>query len=220
MILVPSKIARFMTHRVEHFSHTTGPVSVFLHELWQRQCAWPCFTNVDLVIQHTGRLRIQPAEKRRPGRPTDGVLAIGPVEDQALLGQAIEVGRFDVRIAGNADVRVQIITNDESLQLGLRLKEPIENYEFSPNHNSKTVLATLHYSTQYLAGLDTIQEMKRTNSKKGIPDGIKKWLYLTGTGITLTGLMQTDDTGLNNQSITGISLLLSTFLIDKIWQLL
>ena len=114
----------------------------------------------------------------------------------------------------------QVITNSESLQLGLRLKEPIENYEFSPNHNSKTVLATLHYSTQYLAGLDTIQEMKRTNSKKGIPDGIKKWLYLTGTGITLTGLMQTDDTSLNNQSITGISLLLSTFLIDKIWQLL
>ena len=114
----------------------------------------------------------------------------------------------------------QVIKNSESLQLGLRLKEPIENYEFSPNHNSKTVLATLHYSTQYLAGLDTIQEMKRTNSKKGIPDGIKKWLYLTGTGITLTGLMQTDDTGLNNQSITGISLLLSTFLIDKIWQLL
>jgi len=112
----------------------------------------------------------------------------------------------------------QVITNDESLQLGLRLKEPIENYEFSPNHNSKTVLATLHYSTQYLAELDTIQEMKRTNSNKGIPDGIKKWLYLTGTGITLAGLMQSDDTGLNNQSIAGISLLLSTFLIDKIWQ--
>jgi len=112
----------------------------------------------------------------------------------------------------------QVITNDESLQLGLRLKEPIENYEFSPNHNNKTVLATLHYSTQYLAELDTIQEMKRTSSNKGIPDGIKKWLYLTGTGITLAGLMQSDDPGLNNQSITGIGLLLSTFLIDKIWQ--
>ena len=112
----------------------------------------------------------------------------------------------------------QVITNDESLQLGLRLKEPIENYEFSPNHNSKTVLATLHYSTQYLAKLDTIQEMKRPGSNKGMPDGIKKWLYLTGTGITLAGLMQSDDTGLNNQSIAGISLLLSTFLIDKIWQ--
>ena len=112
----------------------------------------------------------------------------------------------------------QVVPSNESLQLGLRLKEPIENYEFSPNHNSKTVLATLHYSTQYLAELDTIQEMKRTNSKQGIPDGIKKWLYLTGTGITLAGLMQSDDPGLNNQSIAGISLLLSTFLIDKIWQ--
>ena len=112
----------------------------------------------------------------------------------------------------------QIIPNDESLQLGLRLKEPIENYEFSPNHNSKTVLATLRYSTQHLAELDTIQKMKRTSSNEGIPDSIKKWLYLTGIGITSAGLMQSDDPGLNNQSIAGISLLLSTFLIDKIWQ--
>ena len=112
----------------------------------------------------------------------------------------------------------QIVPSNESFQLGLRLNEPIENYVFSPNHNSKTVLATLHYSTQYLADLGIIQEMKRTSPNKGIPDGIKKWLYLTGTGITLAGLMQNDDPGLNNQSIAGIGLLLSTFLIDKIWQ--
>ena len=129
-------------------------------------------------------------------------------DSTALIPEDIPSGMLDF----------QVVPSDESLQLGLRLKEPIENYEFSPNHNSKTVLATLHYSTQYLAELDTIQEMKRTNSNKGIPDGIKKWLYLTGTGITLAGLMQSDDTGLNNQSIAGISLLLSTFLIDKIWQ--
>ena len=112
----------------------------------------------------------------------------------------------------------QVVPSDESLQLGLRLNEPIENYLFSPNHKSKTVLATLHYSTQYLAELDTIQEMKRQGSSEGMPDGIKKWLYLTGTGITLAGFIQNEDPGLNRQSIAGISLLLSTFLIDKIWQ--
>ena len=115
-------------------------------------------------------------------------------------------------------VDFQIVQSNESLQLGLRLKELIENYEYSPNHNSKTVLATLHYSTQYLAELDTIQEMKRQGSSEGMPDGIKKWLYLTGTGITLAGFIQNEDPGLNHQSIAGISLLLSTFLIDKIWQ--
>ena len=112
----------------------------------------------------------------------------------------------------------QVVPSDESLQLGLRLNEPIENYLFSPNHKSKTVLATLHYSTQYLAELDTIQEMKRQGSSEGMPDGIKKWLYLTGTGITLAGFIQNEDPGLNHQSIAGISLLLSTFLYDKIWQ--
>ena len=60
--------------------------------------------------------------------------------------------------------------------------------------------------------------MKGPCSNKGIPDGMKKWLYLTGTGITLAGLMQNDDPGLDHQSIAGITLLLSTFLIDKIWQ--
>ena len=80
------------------------------------------------------------------------------------------------------------------------------------------MLATLHYSPQYLAELATIQEMKRQGSSEGMPDGIKKWLYLTGTGITLAGFIQNEDPGLNHQSIAGISLLLSTFLIDKIWQ--
>ena len=80
------------------------------------------------------------------------------------------------------------------------------------------MLAPLHYSTQYLSELDTIQGMKRSGSNKGMPDGIKKWLYLTGIGITSAGLMQSDDPGVNHQSIAGISLLLSTFLIDKIWQ--
>ena len=129
-------------------------------------------------------------------------------DSTALIPEDIPSGMLDF----------QVVPSNESLQLGLRLKEPIENYEFSPNHNSKTVLATLHYSTQYLAQLDTIQEIKRPGSNKGMPDGIKKWLYLTGTGITLAGLMQNEDPGLNHQSIAGISLLLSTFLIDKIWQ--
>ena len=85
MILIPAKLPRFMTHRVKDLSHTAGPVSVLFHELRQRRRAGAGLANVDLVIQHTGRLGIQPAEKRRPRRPTDGVLAVGPVEDQALL---------------------------------------------------------------------------------------------------------------------------------------
>jgi hypothetical protein len=40
-------------------------------------------------------------------------LAVGPGEDQALLGQAIEVGCLDVLIPGSADMRIQIIANNE-----------------------------------------------------------------------------------------------------------
>ena len=113
MILVPPEIAWFMPHRVEHLANAPGPVPVLFHELRQRWRTRSRLTNIDLVIQHAGRLGIQPAEKRRTGRPTNRVLAVGPGEDQALLGQAIEVGCLDVLIPGSADMRIQIIANNE-----------------------------------------------------------------------------------------------------------
>ena len=108
---------------------------------------------------------------------------------------------------------LQFIQGDESFQIGLRLKRTIENYEFSMNTKHNRIIGSLHYSTEYLSQLDSMKKKEESQKISGLPDGIRKWLYLTGTGVTLAGTLQNNG---ENQVKTGVIMLLSTFLIDQI----
>tara|TARA_B100000029_G_scaffold90954_2_gene80852 strand:+ start:2733 stop:3335 length:603 start_codon:yes stop_codon:yes gene_type:complete len=108
---------------------------------------------------------------------------------------------------------LQFIQGDESFQIGLRLKRTIENYEFSMNTKHNRIIGSLHYSTEYLSQLDSMKKKEESQKISGLPDGIRKWLYLTGTGVTLAGTLQNNG---EKQIKTGVIMLLSTFLIDQI----
>ena len=108
---------------------------------------------------------------------------------------------------------LQLIQGDESFQIGLRLKRAIENYEFSMNTKHNRIIGSLHYSTEYLSQLDSMKKKEESQKISGLPDGIRKWLYLTGTGVTLAGTLQNNG---EKQIKTGVIMLLSTFLIDQI----
>ena len=108
---------------------------------------------------------------------------------------------------------LQFIQGDESLQVGLRLKRSVENYEFSMNTKHNRIIGSLHYSTEYLSQLDSMKRKEESQKISGLPDGIRKWLYLTGTGVTLAGTLQNNG---EQQVKTGVIMLLSTFLIDQI----
>ena len=108
---------------------------------------------------------------------------------------------------------LQFIQGDESLQIGLRLKRSVENYEFSMNTKHNRIIGSLHYSTEYLSQLDSMKKKEESQKISGLPDGIRKWLYLTGTGVTLAGTLQNNG---EKQIQTGVIMLLSTFLIDQI----
>ena len=108
---------------------------------------------------------------------------------------------------------LQFIQGDESFQIGLRLKRTIENYEFSMNTKHNRIIGSLHYSTEYLSQLDSMKRKEESQKISGLPDGIRKWLYLTGTGVTLAGTLQNNG---EKQVKTGVIMLLSTFLIDQI----
>jgi len=108
---------------------------------------------------------------------------------------------------------LQFIQGDESFQIGLRLKRTIENYEFSMNTKHNRIIGSLHYSTEYLSQLDSMKRKEESQKISGLPDGIRKWLYLTGTGVTLAGTLQNNG---EKQIKTGVIMLLSTFLIDQI----
>ena len=108
---------------------------------------------------------------------------------------------------------LQFIQGDESFQIGLRLKRSVENYEFSMNTKHNRIIGSLHYSTEYLSQLDSMKKKEESQKISGLPDGIRKWLYLTGTGVTLAGTLQNNG---EKQVKTGVIMLLSTFLIDQI----
>ena len=111
---------------------------------------------------------------------------------------------------------LQFIQGDESFQIGLRLKRTIENYEFSMNTKHNRIIGSLHYSTEYLSQLDSMKKKEGSQKISGLPDGIRKWLYLTGTGVTLAGTLQNNG---EKQVKTGVFMLLSTFLFDQIFKI-
>ena len=111
---------------------------------------------------------------------------------------------------------LQFIQGDESFQIGLRLKRSVENYEFSMNTKHNRIIGSLHYSTEYLSQLDSMKKKEESQKISGLPDGIRKWLYLTGTGVTLAGTLQNNG---EKQVKTGVFMLLSTFLFDQIFKI-
>ena len=111
----------------------------------------------------------------------------------------------------------QIVESDESIQVGIRIKQPIENHDFLMVKKSNTMVASLHYSTEYLAQLDTVKRMNLGQQNKEIPQEIRNWLYITGTGLTVAGLILDSDNKMNLQTQSGLGILITTLLLDLIW---
>lgn len=107
----------------------------------------------------------------------------------------------------------QVIESTESIQLGLKFTQSIEEYEFTMNDQKNSIMATLHYSRDKLASLDTIKDMDLNRKPFQLSTSLSNWLYFTGAGITTSGIMQQN----KSQTTTGISVLLMTFIVDKIW---
>ena len=112
----------------------------------------------------------------------------------------------------------QLIQGDESFQIGLRLRKGIESHEFS-FIDKNTLNIPLRYSTEYFSSLDSITKPHSQQLNAGIPDGIKKWLYLTGSGVAISGSAKGGRLNSDTQTQIGIAMILSTFIIDILWKI-
>ena len=112
----------------------------------------------------------------------------------------------------------QVIQGDESFQIGLRLRKGIESHEFS-FIDKNTLNIPLRYSTEYFSSLDSITKPHSQQLNAGIPDGIKKWLYLTGSGVAISGSAKGGRLSSDTQTQIGIAMILSTFIIDILWKI-
>ena len=112
----------------------------------------------------------------------------------------------------------QLIQGDESFQIGLRLRKSIESHEFS-FIDKNTLNIPLRYSTEYFSSLDSITKPHSQQLNAGIPDGIKKWLYLTGSGVAISGSAKGGRLSSDTQTQIGIAMILTTYIIDILWKI-
>ena len=112
----------------------------------------------------------------------------------------------------------QLIQGDESFQIGLRLRRNIESHEFS-FIDKNTLNIPLRYSTEYFSSLDSVTKPHSQQQNAGIPNGIKKWLYLTGSGVAISGSARGGPLSSDTQTQIGIAMILATFIIDIIWKI-
>jgi len=112
----------------------------------------------------------------------------------------------------------QLIQGDESFQIGLRLRRNIESHEFS-FIDKNTLNIPLRYSTEYFSSLDSVTKPHSQQQNAGIPNGIKKWLYLTGSGVAISGSAKGGRLSSDTQTQIGIAMILATFIIDIFWKI-
>ena len=117
-------------------------------------------------------------------------------------------------------VSFQPIVSTGSTQLGIRLRQPIEQYDIIGSDDPGTLLANLHYSTERFADLPAVAGyQQREREFSSLFARARSWLYVTGAGLTMTGLMKTG-TGPakdNWELRTGIVTLVATYILDKLW---
>ena len=112
----------------------------------------------------------------------------------------------------------QLIQGDESFQIGLRLRRNIESHEFS-FIDKNTLNIPLRYSTEYFSSLDSVTKPHSQQQNAGIPNGIKKWLYLTGSGVAISGSARGGPLSSDTQTQIGIAMILTTYIIDILWKI-
>lgn len=113
--------------------------------------------------------------------------------------------------------KLQIIKLDESIQLGLKLPDPIELFNIQPIYDKSTIHTSLHYKNEILAiaiedELLKYPMMSRVN--KFI--GFKKWLYITGSGLTISGILNKKKDIKQTQTGFGLGIIVLTSTLDFI----
>ena len=113
--------------------------------------------------------------------------------------------------------KFQIIENKESLQIGIRINEPIQNYDFIYSKENSSIVANLHYSTEYFSKIDNLIQTNQSDIK--IKTNSNNWLYKTGIFLMILGLVDNEKINDNNISKIGIGIFISAFLFDIITEI-
>jgi len=98
---------------VVDFAHALHKVAVFFEMLAQGDDLRQGIAEVGREVPDLGGVRPGAGHEAGPGRRTEGLLAIGPGEDHAGLGEAVDVRAFDIVFPITSQFRPEVIDRDE-----------------------------------------------------------------------------------------------------------
>ena len=110
----------------------------------------------------------------------------------------------------------EMIENEESLQLGIKSRESIEQFNFSLNPNTNTITTSLHFSTKFFANKNKDEVVVNHNQNTGLSRGTRTWFNISGIGLALSGMLKEEKVLDNPQTIAGLSIFVATFLLDLV----
>jgi len=113
--------------------------------------------------------------------------------------------------------KLQIIKVDKSIQIGIKLTDRIESFNIQPIYDKSTIYTSLHYKNEILARVIEDESFKypmmsRTNKFVGL----KKWLYVTGFGLSTAGILNKKNDIKLTQTSIGLGIILVTSTLDFI----
>ena len=112
--------------------------------------------------------------------------------------------------------KLQLIKVDKSIQLGIKLLNQIEHFNIQPFYDESTIHTTLHYKNEILAKIIEDESFRYPLSTTNKFIGLKKWLYTTGLGLTISGTLNEKKDVRNTQYGIGLGILLLTSTLDLI----
>ena len=109
---------------------------------------------------------------------------------------------------------LQIIDIKESTQIGIKINEPIEDYNFIYNDYDQSITANLFYSIEYFVKQETKnQKVKEINKNDRIPYR-NNWLYRFSIFMMILGVANESGSLENSYTKAGASLFFSAFIFS------
>jgi hypothetical protein len=112
--------------------------------------------------------------------------------------------------------KLQIIKVDKSIQLGIKLPNRIEYFNIEPDYNKSTIYTSLYYKNEILTKVIENQSFKYPLSRINKLIGLKKWLYTTGLGLTISGISNKQQNIKRTQTGIGLGIIVLTSTLDFI----
>ena len=112
---------------------------------------------------------------------------------------------------------LQIIDIKESTQIGIKINEPIEDYNFIYNDYDQSITVNLFYSIEYFAKRETKnQKVKKLNKNERIPHR-NNWLYRFSIFMMVLGITSEPDSLENSYTKMGAGLFFSAFIFSILY---